>query len=52
MALELLRRRVVDDTERRLAGDVLTALVAGDLAVPSWRGGWSRSGCATAPARW
>ncbi|HEX6026311.1 MAG TPA: PucR family transcriptional regulator ligand-binding domain-containing protein [Solirubrobacter sp.] len=32
VALELLRRRVVDDTERRLAGDVLTALVAGDLA--------------------
>ena len=31
VALELLRRRVVDDTERRLAGDVLTALVAGDL---------------------
>ena len=32
VALELLRRRVVDDTERRLAGDVITALVAGDLA--------------------
>src|SRR4051794_15273624 len=32
IALELLRRRVVDDTERRLAGDVLSALVAGDLA--------------------
>jgi purine catabolism regulator len=32
VALELLRRRVVDDTERRLAGDVLTALVAGDLS--------------------
>jgi purine catabolism regulator len=32
VALELLRRRVVDDTERRLAGDVLTALVAGELA--------------------
>ena len=31
VALELLRRRVVDDTERRLAGDVMTALVAGDL---------------------
>jgi len=31
VALELLRRRVVDDTERRLAGDVLNALVAGDL---------------------
>jgi purine catabolism regulator len=32
VALELLRRRVVDDTERRLAGDVLSALVGGDLA--------------------
>jgi purine catabolism regulator len=32
VALELLRRRVADDTERRLAGDVLTAMVAGDLA--------------------
>jgi purine catabolism regulator len=32
VALELLRRRVADDTERRLAGDVLTALVAGELA--------------------
>jgi purine catabolism regulator len=32
VALELLRRRVVDDTERRLAGDVLTALVSGELA--------------------
>ncbi len=31
VALELLRRRVADDTERRLAGDVLSALVAGDL---------------------
>ena len=29
VALELLRRRMADDTERRLAGDVLTALVAG-----------------------
>ena len=34
VALELLRRRVVDDTERRLAGDVVSALVAGDLAGP------------------
>src|SRR6185312_4598473 len=34
VALELLRRRVVDDTERRLAGDVLSALVAGDLSGP------------------
>ena len=32
VALELLRRRMADDTERRLAGDVLTALVAGELA--------------------
>jgi purine catabolism regulator len=32
VALELLRRRVVDDTERRLAGDVLSALVAGELS--------------------
>src|SRR5687768_17393601 len=31
VALELLRRRVADTTERRLAGDVLAALVAGDL---------------------
>ena len=31
VALELLRRRVADDTERRLAGDVLTALVSGEL---------------------
>jgi purine catabolism regulator len=34
VALELLRRRVVDDTERRLAGDVLSGLVAGDLTGP------------------
>ncbi len=34
VALELLRRRVVDDTERRLAGDVMSALVSGDLAGP------------------
>ena len=32
VALELLRRRVADDTERRLAGDVLTAMVSGELA--------------------
>jgi PucR family transcriptional regulator, purine catabolism regulatory protein len=31
VALELLRRRVADETERRLAGDVLTAMVSGDL---------------------
>ncbi|HET6551196.1 MAG TPA: PucR family transcriptional regulator [Solirubrobacter sp.] len=32
VALELLRRRVVDDTVRRLAGDVLSALVSGEMA--------------------
>jgi Purine catabolism regulatory protein-like family/PucR C-terminal helix-turn-helix domain len=32
VALELLRGRVAGDTERRLAGDVLAALVSGDLA--------------------
>jgi purine catabolism regulator len=31
VALELLRRRVADSTERRLAGDVLSALVGGEL---------------------
>jgi purine catabolism regulator len=31
VALELLRGRVADSTERRLAGDVLSAIVAGDL---------------------
>jgi purine catabolism regulator len=31
VALELLRRRVADSTERRLAGDVLSAIVGGDL---------------------
>jgi purine catabolism regulator len=31
VALELLRRRVADSTERRLAGDVLSAVVDGDL---------------------
>lgn len=31
VALELLRRRVAEDTERRLAGDVLSAVVSGDL---------------------
>ncbi|HWD75825.1 MAG TPA: PucR family transcriptional regulator ligand-binding domain-containing protein [Solirubrobacteraceae bacterium] len=34
VALELLRGRVAGDTERRLAGDVLAALVGGDLAGP------------------
>ena len=32
VALELLRRRVAEDTERRLAGDVLAAIVTGELA--------------------
>ena len=32
VALELLRRRVAGDTERRLAGDVLAAVVQGELA--------------------
>lgn len=32
VALELLRRRVADDTERRLAGDVLAEIVSGELA--------------------
>ena len=32
VALELLRRRVVDDTERRLAGDVMSALVSGEVS--------------------
>ncbi|MFN8175693.1 MAG: PucR family transcriptional regulator ligand-binding domain-containing protein [Solirubrobacteraceae bacterium] len=34
VALEMLRSRVAEDTERRLAGDVLTALVSGELAGP------------------
>jgi PucR family transcriptional regulator, purine catabolism regulatory protein len=34
VALEFLRRRVVDDTERRLAGDVLSELASGELAGP------------------
>jgi PucR family transcriptional regulator, purine catabolism regulatory protein len=32
VALELLRRRVAHETERRLAGDVLSALISGELA--------------------
>jgi purine catabolism regulator len=32
VALELLRSRVAGDTERRLAGDLLEAIVAGELA--------------------
>ncbi len=34
VALELLRGRVAGDTERRLAGDVLAAIVDGELAGP------------------
>ena len=34
VALELLRSRVAGDTERRLAGDVLAAVVSGELAGP------------------
>jgi PucR family transcriptional regulator, purine catabolism regulatory protein len=34
VALELLRGRVADDTERRLAGDVLAAVVSGELSGP------------------
>ncbi|MBA3326937.1 MAG: PucR family transcriptional regulator [Solirubrobacterales bacterium] len=34
VALELLRLRVADTTERRLAGDVLSELIAGDVAGP------------------
>jgi purine catabolism regulator len=34
VALELLRGRVAGDTERRLAGDVLAAIVEGQLAGP------------------
>jgi purine catabolism regulator len=32
IALELLRQRVAEDTERRLAGDVLSDLVSGELS--------------------
>jgi DNA-binding PucR family transcriptional regulator len=34
VALELLRSRVAGDTERRLAGDVLAAIVSGELTGP------------------
>ena len=51
VALELLRRRVADDTERRLAGDVLSAMVvAASSRAPSSRAGWSRSASASASA--
>ena len=52
VALELLRRRVADDTERRLAGDVLSAMVSGELAGASSPAGSSRSGCTSASACW
>ncbi|MDO8186417.1 PucR family transcriptional regulator ligand-binding domain-containing protein [Conexibacter sp. JD483] len=32
VALEMLRRRVAEDTERRLAGDVLSGIVTGELS--------------------
>ena len=38
VALELMRRRVVRDTERRLAGDVLDEVVEGDLDEAELRG--------------
>jgi purine catabolism regulator len=34
VALELLRRRMADETERRLAGDVLSAMISGELEGP------------------
>ncbi len=34
VALELLQERVAGDTERRLAGDLLSAIVSGDLSGP------------------
>jgi purine catabolism regulator len=34
VALEMLRRRVAEDTERRLAGDILNALIGGELSGP------------------
>jgi len=37
VALELLRERVAGDTERRLAGDVLAAVVRGELTGPDLR---------------
>ena len=47
VALELLRSRVADDTERRLAGDILAAVVAGELPAPSSPAGSDRSGSMT-----
>ena len=37
VALELLRERVAGDTERRLAGDVLAAMISGELSGPELR---------------
>jgi purine catabolism regulator len=34
VALELLRSRIAEDTERRLAGDILSDLVSGELSGP------------------
>ncbi|HZO60228.1 MAG TPA: PucR family transcriptional regulator ligand-binding domain-containing protein [Solirubrobacterales bacterium] len=38
VALELMRRRVVRDTERRLAGDILAEVIAGELDENELRG--------------
>ena len=38
VALELMRRRVVRDTERRLAGDILAEVIAGELDQGELRG--------------
>ena len=38
VALELMRRRVVRDTERRLAGDILAEVIAGELDEAELRG--------------
>ena len=37
VALELLRERIAHDTERRLAGDVLAAIVNGEIEGPDLR---------------
>ena len=52
VALELLRRRVAETTERRLAGDVLSEVVARRArAAPSSRAGSSRSASASGSPR-
>ena len=48
VALELLRRRVADSTERRLAGDVLSAVIAGELEGVDLGRAWSPSASAGA----